>query len=78
MKKFSQVGSCCITVGLQFPPEVEEPRVGYTLTMGSGVLMGQFFGEETLKQLFATLAPKLTPDHKLDMALAIQNMFSHH
>jgi hypothetical protein len=74
MKKFSQVGCCCITVGLQFPPEVPTIQVGYTFTLGPSVLIGQFGGPETIQRVFSGIEPYLDAKQRFDAQMAIQNL----
>jgi hypothetical protein len=75
MKKFSQVGSCCITVGMQFPPEVPQVQMGFTVLIGQNVLVAPFFGKESLDYVLQQVSPVLLQQQRIDLAQAIQKLF---
>jgi hypothetical protein len=75
MRRFSQVGSCCITVGMQFPPEVPQVQMGYTALIGQSILVAPFFGKESLDYLLQQVSPVLPQQQRIDLAQAIQKLF---
>jgi hypothetical protein len=75
MKKFVQYKSCCVTIGMQFPPEVDQIQVGYTMTVGNSVMMGPYFGRESLDYALQEVSPFLEIRQKADAVTAICQLF---
>jgi hypothetical protein len=76
MKKIAKRGGCCITIGLQFPPDVPTAQVGYTISIGQNVLMGPYLGQSSLDEELHRVSPALTGEQRIDMARAIQEILT--